>query len=97
MDSATIHHTPTGFLVETGTEVYLISDKDIPRLKRGQVVPLRDQGGKPLGPVNYVATRAGNVEIYLSGEVLTVPTRLLRTGDNIRRVILSPASLECAA
>jgi len=94
MNSATIHHTPAGLVVETGKESYLVSDKDMPLLRRGQSVPLRDMGRGPLGPAGCVYTRHGNVEVRLpSGEVLAIPGRLMQVAkSNIRRVILTSPS-----
>lgn len=54
MDSATIHHTSSGLVLETGKESYLVSDKDMPLLWRGQSIPLRDEGRKPIGPAGCV-------------------------------------------
>ena len=97
MNSLQIHHTPDGFALETGTDSYLISDKDMPLLKRGYTIPLRDQNRASLGPAGTAYTRQGYVEIrFPSCEVLTLPMRVLQAADNIRRVILSPASQECA-
>ena len=98
MDSYTIHHTPAGFTIETGTDSYLISDNDMPLLKRGYTIPLRDQSRASLGPAGTAYTRRGDVEIrFPSGEVLTLPMRVLQAADNIRRVLLSPASGEVTA
>ena len=95
MDSCTFQHTPAGFTLETGTGSYLISDKDIPLLRRGQSVPLRDPAGQSLGPEGVVYTRKGNIDIRLpSGDVVTIPSRLMNAGDNIRRVILTPSSCD---
>ena len=88
MDSCTIHHTPMGFCLETGTGSYLISDKDIPLLRRGQSVPLRDPAGQSLGPEGVVYTRKADVTIRIpGGETVAIPARLMNAGDNIRRVI----------
>ena len=93
MDSYTIHHTPDGFTLTSGTELYLISDQDIAHLKRGYTIPLRDLDKKSLGPAGVVYTRKGNTEIRLpSGDVVTIPARLMNAADNIRRVILSSSS-----
>lgn len=98
MDSCTIHHTPAGLLLESGTDSYLISDNDMPLLKRGYTIPLRDQSRASLGPAGTAYTRRGNVEIrFPSGEILTLPRRVLQAADNIRRVLLSPASGEVTA
>ncbi|OQA52163.1 MAG: hypothetical protein BWY45_03224 [Euryarchaeota archaeon ADurb.Bin294] len=95
MDSLQIQHSPDGFKLETGTELYLISDQDIAHLKRGYTIPLRDTERKSLGPGGIAYTRKGNTEIRLpSGEVVTIPARLMNAADSIRRVILTPASCE---
>lgn len=98
MEAAIFHRTPVGFEVSAGTDSYLISDNDMPLLKRGYTIPLRDQSRASLGPAGTAYTRRGNVEIrFPSGEVLTLPMRVLQAADNIRRVILTSASPECAA
>ena len=95
MDSCTIHHTPTGFTLASGTDIYLISEIDLPLLKRGYTIPLRDQSRASLGPAGTAYTRRGSVDIrFPSGEVLTLPMRVLQAADNIRRVLLPPASGE---
>jgi hypothetical protein len=93
MEATTFQHTPEGFTLTSGTELYLISDQDIAHLKRGYTIPLRDLDKKSLGPAGVVYTRKGNTEIRLpSGDCLTIPSRLMNAADSIRRVILSPSS-----
>ena len=98
MDSLQIQHSPDGFTLSSGTELYLISEIDLPLLKRGYTIPLRDQSRASLGPAGTAYTRRGSVEIrFPSGEVLTLPVRVLQAADNIRRVLLPPASGEVTA
>lgn len=98
MDSYTIQNIPAGFRLETGTDFYLISDKDMPLLKRGYTVPRRDQDKKSLGPAGMMYNCRNKTEVRLpTGEVLTLPMKVLQVADSIRRVLLSPASQECTA
>ena len=93
MEAATFQHTPDGFTLSSGTELYLISDQDIAHLKRGYSVALRDMEKRSLGPAGVVYTRKGNIDVRLpSGDVVTIPARLMNVADSIRRVILSSTS-----
>ena len=86
MEATTFQHTPEGFTLTSGTELYLISDQDIAHLKRGYTIPLRDLDKKSLGPAGVVYTRKGNTEIRLpSGDCLTIPSRLMNAADSFRR------------
>jgi len=88
MDSCTFQHTPAGFTLETDNTSYLIGNDDLSLLKRGYTIPLRDLDKNSLGPAGVVYTRKGNIDIRLpSGDVVTIPSRLMNAGDNIRRVI----------
>ena len=93
MEAATFQHTPAGFTLSSGTELYLISIDDLSILRKGNTIPLRDQDKKSLGPAGVVYTRKGNTEIRIpSGEVVTIPARLMNAADSMRRVILSSSS-----
>ena len=93
-NSLQIRHTPECITLTNSNLSYLISHNDIDRLKKGYCIPLRDLDKKPLGPVGCVYTRKNETEIRLpSGELFTVPSRLLNTADCIRRVLL-PSSPE---
>ena len=89
MDSCTIHKTPEGLTLESGNESDLISDKDYPRLMRGQTIPVRDQEGTPLSPGKYAAMAAGKVAVYLQSETVIIPLKTLNDKSGIRRVFLS--------
>lgn len=94
-NSLQIRHTPECITLTNSNLSYLISHNDIDRLKKGYCIPLRDTERKSLGPAGCVYTRKGEAEIRLpSGEVFTVPSRLLNTADCIRRVILTPSSCD---
>ena len=98
MESLQIQHAPAGFTLETDNGLYLISIDDLSRLRKGFSIPLRDQSRASLGPAGTAYTRRGSVEIrFPSGEVLTLPVRVLQAADNIRRVLLPPASGEVTA
>ena len=93
MESLQIQHAPAGFTLETDNGLYLISIDDLSRLRKGFSIPLRDQDKKSLGPAGVAYTRKGNIDVRLpSGDVVTIPARLMNVADNIRRVILSPSS-----
>lgn len=93
MEDITFQHTPDGFTLSSGNILYLISDQDIALLKRGYTIPLRNQDKKSLGPSGVVFMKQGNTDIRLpSGEVVTIPARLMNAADSMRRVILSPSS-----
>ena len=95
MESLQIQHSPDGFTLSSGTELYLISVQDIAHLKRGYSVALRDMEKRSLGPAGVAYTNHGNITIRIpSGDIVTIPARLMNTGDRIRRVILTPASCE---
>ena len=93
MDSLQIQHSPDGFTLSSGTELYLISVQDIAHLKRGYSVALRDMEKRSLGPAGVVYMNHGNITVRIpSGDVVTIPARLMNAADNIRRVILSSSS-----
>jgi hypothetical protein len=93
MESLQIQHAPDGFALETDNTSYLIGNDDLPLLKRGYSVALRDMEKRSLGPAGVVYTRKGNIDVRLpSGDVVTIPARLMNAADNIRRVILSSSS-----
>jgi hypothetical protein len=93
MEATTFQHTPDGFTLETDNTSYLIGNDDLSLLKRGYTIPLRDTERKSLGPAGVVYTRKGNTEIRIpSGDVVTIPSRLMNASDDMRRVILTPSS-----
>jgi len=89
MESLQIQHAPDGFALETDNTSYLIGNDDLPLLKRGYSVALRDMEKRSLGPAGVVYTRKGNIDVRLpSGDVVTIPSRLMNAADNTRRIIL---------
>ena len=93
MDSLQVYLSPAGFALETDNTSYLIGNDDLSLLKRGYTIPLRDLDKKSLGPAGVVYTRKGNTDIRLpSGDVVTIPARLMNASDDMRRVILTPSS-----
>lgn len=90
MDSLQVYHSPDGFKLETGNGLYLISIDDLSRLRKGFSIPLRDLDKNSLGPGGMAYTRKGNTEIRIpSGDVVTIPARLMNAADSMRRIILS--------
>lgn len=71
MDDCSIQLSPNGLTLSSDKQSYLISDNDIPLLKRGYTVPLRDQDRKSLGPVGMIFTRQKEIVARLpTGEVV---------------------------